>query len=142
MHVLSYTYRLYPQPVPYRSHTARTVIFMPGEVLCINDKVVVRVKLPKLAVDDVEVFIGEEISDLVDIGLVLQQCQDLKEAAPAKFTGRDTTVPVTIHNIEYPTDHLGEHNHRQGMKYTPDSHFRNEIYEVYNPLNRLYTNGS
>ncbi len=47
--------------------------FVSREVLRVNDQIVVRVKLPKLAVDDVKVLIGEEVGDLVDVWLILQQ---------------------------------------------------------------------
>ena len=47
--------------------------FVSGEILSINDQIMVCIKLPKLAVDDVKVFVGEEISDLVDVWFVLQQ---------------------------------------------------------------------
>lgn len=49
------------------------MVSVSGEVLGINEQVMVRIELPKLAVDDVEVFVREVISDLVDIGLILEQ---------------------------------------------------------------------
>ena len=85
--------------------------FMPREVLSINNQVVVRIELPEFAVDDVKVFIGEEIGDLIDVRFVFQQSQDLEEVATTKLTDGDTAVPVAINNIEYTTDHLrGEDN--------------------------------
>jgi hypothetical protein len=47
--------------------------FVSREVLRVNDQIVVRIELPELAVDDVKVFVGEEIGDLVDVWLILQQ---------------------------------------------------------------------
>ena len=47
--------------------------FVSREVLSVNDQIVVCIQLPELAVDDVKVLVGEEISDLVDVWLVLQQ---------------------------------------------------------------------
>ena len=45
--------------------------FVSREVLSINNQIMVSIELPELAVDDVKVFIGEEIGDLVDVWLIL-----------------------------------------------------------------------
>ncbi len=47
-----------------------TMVIVPGQVLPVDEKVVVLVQFPELAVDDVEVFVAEEISDLVDVLLL------------------------------------------------------------------------
>ncbi len=41
-----------------------TVVSVSGEVLHVNDEVVVCVQFPELAVDDVEVLVGEIVCDL------------------------------------------------------------------------------
>ncbi len=47
-----------------------TMVIVPGQVLPVDEEVVVLVQLPELAVDDVEVFVAEEISDLIDVLLL------------------------------------------------------------------------
>ncbi len=47
-----------------------TMVIVPGQVLPVDEEVVVLVQLPELAVDDVEVFVAEEIGDLVDVLLL------------------------------------------------------------------------
>ena len=49
-----------------------TMVSMPGQVLSIYEEVVVCVQFPKLAVNDVEVFVGEVVSDRVDVILTFQ----------------------------------------------------------------------
>ena len=48
------------------------------QVLSINHEVVITVQLPELAVDDIEVFIGEVSGDFIDVILLLQFCQHLE----------------------------------------------------------------
>ena len=59
------------------AHTL-TVIIMLCQVVFADEQIVVLVELPELAVDDVEVFVREEIHHLVDVVLVVQQRQGLK----------------------------------------------------------------
>jgi hypothetical protein len=47
-----------------------TMVIVPGQVLPVDEEVVILVQLPELAVDDVEVFVAEEISDLIDVLLL------------------------------------------------------------------------
>ena len=44
------------------------MVCMPREVLRINDEVMICIQLPELAVDNIEVLIREEISDLLEGG--------------------------------------------------------------------------
>lgn len=85
---------------------ALTVVVVSRQVFGVNVEVVVGVQLPELAIDDVEVFVGEVVSDLVDVVLLLQQGQGLQEVAPAQLHHGDATSPRTVHHIEYPLDHL------------------------------------
>ena len=44
-----------------------------GKVIAVNEKVVVVVECPELAVNDVEMFVGEIICHQVNLFLILQQ---------------------------------------------------------------------
>lgn len=55
------------------------MIVVSGQVLSVNEQVVVRVQLPELAVDDVEVLVGEELCQLVDVCLLLQESHILRD---------------------------------------------------------------
>ena len=46
-----------------------TSISMPAQVGTVDDEVVVGIEFPELAVDDVEMLVGEEIADSVDVVL-------------------------------------------------------------------------
>jgi len=48
------------------------VVVVSTEILFADEQVVVAVELPELAVDDVEMFVGEEVCDLVDVVFNLQ----------------------------------------------------------------------
>jgi len=45
---------------------------MSTEVFFADEQVVVAIELPELAVDDVEVFVGEVVCDLVNVVLILK----------------------------------------------------------------------
>lgn len=68
-----------PAPCP---RPRLTTISVPGEVTPVNHEVVVGVQLPELAVDDVEMLIGEEVGQLVDVRLRLQQRHGLGVGGP------------------------------------------------------------
>lgn len=72
---------------------APTVVVVSRQVFGVDVEVVVCVKLPELAVDDVEVLIGEVVGDLVDVVLLLQQGQRLQEVASAQLHHADPTRP-------------------------------------------------
>ena len=46
------------------------MVIVPRQVLPVDEEVVVLVKLPEFAVDDVEVLVAEEVGDLVDVLLL------------------------------------------------------------------------
>lgn len=56
-----------------RAGPALTVVVVPRQVLRVDEQVVVSVQLPELAVDHVEVLVGEELRQLVDVRLLLQE---------------------------------------------------------------------
>ena len=64
------------------------------------------VQLPELAVDDIEVFIGEELCDLVDVFLILQETKDCEEVGSPEFANRDSARPGTVHREEDAGNHL------------------------------------
>ena len=53
------------------------MVIVLGKVIAVNEKVMVVVERPELAVDDVEMFVGEVICYQVDLFLILQQLQHL-----------------------------------------------------------------
>lgn len=55
----------------------RTLVIVLCQVLLVNVEVMVCVQLPELAVDNVEMFIGEELCELVHVFFLLKQCQIL-----------------------------------------------------------------
>lgn len=63
------------------------------QIFGVDVQVMVSVQLPKLAVDDVEVLIGEVVRDLVDVVLLLQESQRLQEVAPPQLYRIDATSP-------------------------------------------------
>ena len=50
-----------------------TMIVVPGEVLPVDEEVVVLVQLPELAVYHIEMFVAEKVGDLIDVVLVLEE---------------------------------------------------------------------
>lgn len=48
------------------------------QVPVVYQQVVVRVQLPELAVDDIEMFVGKIVGDLIDVRLLLQCSQGLE----------------------------------------------------------------
>ena len=50
-----------------------TMIVVPGEVLPVDEEVMVLVQFPELAVYHIEMFVAEKVGDLIDIVLVLEE---------------------------------------------------------------------
>ena len=48
------------------------MVVMSGQVLPVYKEVMVLVQLPELAVDHIEVLVAKEVSDLVDVILILE----------------------------------------------------------------------
>lgn len=82
------------------------MVVVSRQVFGVNVEVVVSVQFPELAVDNIEMFIGEVVGDLVYVILFFQQGQGLKEVAPAQLHHGDTACPRSVHHVEYPLDHL------------------------------------
>jgi len=49
------------------------MVIVPGQVLGVNEEVMVSVQLPEFTVNDIEVLIGEIICNLIDVILFFQQ---------------------------------------------------------------------
>ena len=83
-----------------------TVIIVPAEVLPVDEEIVVLVQLPELAVDDVEVLVGEEVRDLVDVLLLVEGREHRQEVGLAQLGNRDAARPRAVHAVEYAGYHL------------------------------------
>ena len=68
-----------------------TLVVVLCQVLLVDVEVVVSVQLPELAVDDVEMFVGEELCQLVHVLFLLQQRQILGQRKE-KSWGRNFNV--------------------------------------------------
>lgn len=72
------------------------MIIVSGQILGINEEVMVSVQLPEFTVDDIKVFIGEVVCDLVYIVFLFQKSKGLtaktvrKQALLKFFTSRTT----------------------------------------------------
>ncbi len=53
------------------------MVVVPGQILGVDEEVMVSVQLPELTVNDIEVLIREIICDLIDIILFFQQGESL-----------------------------------------------------------------
>ena len=83
-----------------------TVIVVPAKVLPVDEEIVVLVQLPELAVDDVEVLVGEEVRDLVDVLLLVEGREHRQEVGLAQLGNRDAARPRAVHAVEYAGYHL------------------------------------
>jgi len=61
------------------------MIAMAREVVAINEEVVVAIELPKLAVNNVKMFVTEVGRDSVDVVLLFEQLDDAEQVGPPKF---------------------------------------------------------
>lgn len=62
------------------------MVIVSGQVLGINEEVMVSVQLPEFTVDDIKMFIGEVVCDLVYIVLFLQKSKGLAAKTVRKQT--------------------------------------------------------
>lgn len=53
------------------------MVVVPGQILGVDEEVMVSVQLPELTVNDIEVLIREIICDLIDVILFFQQGESL-----------------------------------------------------------------
>jgi hypothetical protein len=64
------------------------------------------VQLPELAVDDVEVLVGEEVRDLINVVLFLEEPQRGEKGRPSQLRHGDSSAPGPVHRVEDPSYHL------------------------------------
>ena len=83
-----------------------TVIVVPAKVLSVDKQIVILVQLPKLAIDDVEVLVGEEVRYLVDVLLLVEGRQYREEVRLAQLGNRNAARPGAVHAIKYAGYHL------------------------------------
>lgn len=76
-----------------------TLVIVLYQVLLVYVEVMVCVQLPELAVDNVEMFIGEEICELVHVFFLLKQCQILGQKT--KTVGQILMCKFTLMNYQY-----------------------------------------
>ncbi len=89
-----------------RWNFGRTVIVVAGQILFVDEEVVILVELPELAVDDVKVFVAEEVGDLVDVVLLLEQADRGQQIRVAQLAQADLARPRPVHVVENPRYHL------------------------------------
>ena len=85
---------------------ARTVIVVTGQIFLVDEQIVILVQFPELAVDDVKVFVAEEIRDLIDVVLVLQQPDGGQQVRVTQFRQADVTRPGAVDVVEDASDNL------------------------------------
>ena len=56
-----------------------TVLIVTGQILSVNKQIMIFIKLPKLAVYHIKMFVAEEVCHLVDIVLILKELQDCQK---------------------------------------------------------------
>ena len=79
---------------------------MSGQVLSVDEQIMIFVELPELAVDDVKVLVAEKVGDGVDVLLFVQQSQGRQQVGPSHLSHRQSTAPRPVHNVENPRYHL------------------------------------
>mmetsp|Transcript_5387 Transcript_5387/g.11848 ORF Transcript_5387/g.11848 Transcript_5387/m.11848 type:complete len:312 (-) Transcript_5387:963-1898(-) len=90
---------------PVDDEVGKCTLPVVGQVALVQQEVVIRVQLPKLAVDDVEVLVAEELEHLVDVVLLVQKVQCLNELPPPHLTQCQLPATRPIEGVEYPQDH-------------------------------------
>jgi hypothetical protein len=51
------------------------MIIVSGQVFAVDEKVMILVQLPELAINDIKVLVAEKVCDLVDIVFIFNQSQ-------------------------------------------------------------------
>lgn len=73
-----------------------TVVVVSGQVLLVNEQVMVSIQLPELTVNDVEVFVAEVLSDLINVLLVFEKLYGVEQVRPSQLRNGDLTGPRPI----------------------------------------------
>ena len=66
---------------------------MAEQLFSLYDEIVVLIKFPELAIDDVKVFVGEKLCFTVDVIGALEMRQHFEKIAPSQFRDADSTGP-------------------------------------------------
>ena len=82
------------------------MIVVTGQIFLVDEQIVILVQFPELAVDDVKVFVAEEIRDLIDVVLVLQQPDGGQQVRVTQFRQADVTRPGAVDVVEDASDNL------------------------------------
>lgn len=83
-----------------------TVIVMFCEIRLVDEKIVITIELPELAVDHIEMLIAEVSRYLIDIFLVLEDRDHREQIASSQLRHGNPSAPASIHAVKYPSDHL------------------------------------
>lgn len=83
-----------------------TVIVMFCEIRLVDEKIVITIELPELAVDHIEMLIAEVSRYLIDIFLVLEDRDHREQIASSQLCHGNPSAPASIHAVKYPSDHL------------------------------------
>ena len=81
------------------------MLIVTGQVLSVDKQIMIFIKLPKLAVYHIEMFVAEEVCNLVDIVLVLQQFQCWQELGSSQLRDCYLPAPGPVDFVEYPGYH-------------------------------------
>lgn len=67
-----------------------------------------------LLASEISLLLGwSPVSYLIDVWLFFELLQGLQEVAPPNLRSTEPPVPIPIHHVENPTNHLREHNNNQ-----------------------------
>lgn len=83
-----------------------TVIVMFCEIRLVDEKIVITIELPELAIDHIEMLIAEVSRYLIDIFLVLEDRDHREQIASSQLRHGNPSAPASIHAVKYPSDHL------------------------------------
>lgn len=95
-----------------------TVIVMFREIRLVDEKIVITIELPELAVDHVEMLVAEVSCYLIDIFLVLEDRDHREEIASSQLRHGNSSAPASIHAVKYSSDHLDRTKIRQNHQLT------------------------
>ena len=82
-----------------------TVLIVAGQILSVDKQIMIFIKLPKLAVYHIEMFVAEEVCNLVDIVLILEQFQCWQELGSSQLRDCYLPAPGPVDFVEYPGYH-------------------------------------
>ena len=75
---------------------------LPAKIFFVDEKIMIAIKFPKFTIDDIEMLIGEKISNFVYILLVAHQIQSEKQIALFVVPPTDFSCVSSINSEENP----------------------------------------